>query len=141
MSDKVIMLCVVLAAVGVIAIIFIRRAMRYKKKALGAIVPEKEVIPEEETQPEPPPEEPSAREVYLSRFIHRKRDIFKSGKAISVRLEHHNLIRAITRVIGRNEISLAAYLDNVLKAHIDENMDTISRLYDERTEEILNENW
>ncbi len=140
MSDKVIMLCVVLAAVCVIAIIFIRRAMRYKN-AHGAVVPEKEVMPEAETQPEPPPDEPSAQEVYLSRFIHRKRDIFKSSKAISVRLEHHNLIRAITRVIGRNEISLAAYLDNVLKAHIDENMDTISRLYDERTEEILNENW
>ncbi len=120
MSDKVIVLCVVLAAVVVIAIVFIRRAMRYKN-ALGTVVPEKEVIPEAETQPEsePPPNEPSAREVYLSRFIHRKRDIFKSGKAISVRLEHHNLIRAITRVIGRNEISLAAYLDNVLKAHIE----------------------
>ncbi len=31
MSDKVIMLCVVLVAVAVIAIVFIRRAMRYGK--------------------------------------------------------------------------------------------------------------
>ena len=52
MSDKVIVICVVLAMVAIIAIIFICRAMRYKK-FLKAAVPKRRPRPETPTEEKP----------------------------------------------------------------------------------------
>ena len=139
MSDKVIMLCVVLAAVAVIAIVFIRRAMRYGK-ATGAGVPENETMPDAEIQQEPPPAEPSVRETYLSRFISRKRHKFSKGGTVLISEGNYHLIRAVKHTIGRDKVSIVGYLDNVLNAHFENNREAINLLFDDRTDEILNGN-
>jgi hypothetical protein len=143
MTDKAIEICALMTALAVTAIVFVRRAMRYRK-ALGAAVPENEVIPEAETppevQPEPEPEfeaspeEPSARDVYLSRYIQRNHIRFKRGRVISVRPEYHALIKFISGFVGGDCISLSAYLDGVLKANFDENWETISHLVREKAD-------
>ncbi len=119
MSDKVIVLCVVLAAVVIIAIVFIRRAVKYKN-AHGAVVPE--------TQPETPPKELSPYQIFGGRFLFRERNSFRGGKAVQIRPEYYAHIAAIREIVNRNGVSITQYLDGVLKAHFEDNAEVIEYL-------------
>jgi hypothetical protein len=129
MSDKTIILCLVSAAVAAIAFAFIRRAIRYKKAIEVRAEQEFMLIVE-----------PSAQQIYLSRFIRRGRGLFKSGKTIRVREEYYDRIRTITRIAGEKKVSLISYLDSVLQAHFDDNGEAISRLLREKADELFKEN-
>ena len=131
MSDKIIMLCVALAAVAVIAALFIHRARRYKKKMnqrVGAAMTEAE-------NPAPTFEELEklvAKDTYLSRYISPIHEPFKDGRSILTRPKYHDLIRAVCQSIGDNDVTITAYLDRMLKAHFDDNLETIDSLYKEK---------
>jgi hypothetical protein len=124
MSDKLIVLCVVLAAVAIIAIVFIRRAVRYKN-ALGAAVPEKEVMPETENQPESESERRSANNEYVSRFIFSERCSSKGDKTVNISGENHARIKWIMDEANWYGMSFARYLNGVLKVHFKENIEVI----------------
>ena len=51
---------------------------------------------------------------------------------VKIRPSYHERIREITRVIGRGDVTITAYVDKVLKAHLDDNRETIERLFEER---------
>ena len=115
MSDKAIILSVILAAVLCVAVPFIFRVCRYRRRMKTLIVPDG----------------PSEAE-YLARYICLLRLPFAGNKHVKIRPSYHERIREITRVIGRGDVTITAYVDKVLKAHLDDNRETIERLFEER---------
>ncbi|GGK19069.1 DUF3408 domain-containing protein [Parabacteroides faecis] len=122
MSENAIILCIVLVAVAVIAAIFIRRARRHRD-AIGQTAPPEEITLEVH------PKEQSAEDIYLLRFVRLNQGRTGSRRTIRVRTEYYDRIQAITRTIGDDRVTLIAYLDNVLKAHFDDNRESINTLY------------
>ena len=52
-------------------------------------------------------------------------------KTVYVRKEYHERIQLILRVIGKDEVSLFSYIDNVLAHHFDMFQEDIKRLYEQ----------
>lgn len=129
-SDNLIMLCAVLTIMVAIAVPFVRRAAKYRK-AVGTDVPEEETTVEEQ------PEQPTPEEIYLLRYISPDRGPMGSKQTLRIRTEYYDLIRAITHTIGEHGISQTAYLDNVLKAHFEDNRDVINTLYRSSADRIF----
>ena len=105
---------------------FIFRVCRYRRRMKTLIVPDG---PSGEvavgTVPTPEAE-------YLARYICLLRLPFAGNKHVKIRPSYHERIREITRVIGRGDVTITAYVDKVLKAHLDDNRETIERLFEER---------
>lgn len=74
---------------------------------------------------------------YEALFIHDTPSSTRNGKTVYIRKEFHERITRIVQVIGRNEISLYNYLDNVLSHHFDTFQDDISALYKQRNTDIF----
>jgi len=129
MSENAIILCIVLAAVAVIAAVFIRRAKRHREIVKAS--------PSEEISMEVHPKDQTEEDIYLARFVWLSQGRTGSRRTIRVRPEYYDRIRAITRTIGHDRVSLIAYLDNVLKAHFDDNRDVINTLYRKDDNELF----
>lgn len=54
----------------------------------------------------------------------------RTCKSAYIRDEHHERIRRIVHVIGRNKVTLSGYIDNVLAEHFDNHRDEITKLYE-----------
>ena len=54
-----------------------------------------------------------------------------------VRREYHDRIMRITRVIGKDKLTLSAYLDHVLTQHFLQCGDVIKKLYDKNYEDVF----
>lgn len=130
MSDNAIILCIVLAAVAVIAAVFIRRARRHRETIVQAAVPEEISI-------EVHPKEQSAQDIYMLRHIFLQREPFKGTLTVRVRPEYVDRIRKITSTIGENHLPISDYVDKVLKAHFDDNREIINALYREKAGELF----
>ena len=74
---------------------------------------------------------------YERLFIRKAPSNTRSGKTVYIRQEFHERILRIVQVIGRNEISLYSYLDNVLAHHFEIYQDEISTLYHNRNQDIF----
>lgn len=61
----------------------------------------------------------------------------RSGKTVYIRKEFHERITRIVQVIGKNELSLYSYLDNVLEQHFATYQEEISELYKKRNSDIF----
>lgn len=66
---------------------------------------------------------------YLRLFIREPEVKAREGKMAYVRLEFHDRIMRITRVIGHDRLSLSAYIDHVLAHHFKQCEDAIKSLY------------
>ena len=51
------------------------------------------------------------------------------GKTVYIRKEYHERIQLILRVIGKDEVSLFSYIDNVLAHHFDTYQEEIKKRY------------
>lgn len=74
---------------------------------------------------------------YESLFIRNAPTNTRSGKTVYIRKEFHERITRIVQVIGRNELSLFSYLDNVLEHHFATYQEDISELYKQRNNDIF----
>lgn len=54
---------------------------------------------------------------YEGKFIHKTDLTARKGKQVSMRSEYHERIWRILQVIGKNEVTIAEYLDNVVADH------------------------
>ena len=109
---------------------------------LPAINPEQQEEPPKEESPvplaEPPKEEirskRDAQLEYESLFI-READLppARFGKSVYIRKEYHDRISQIISVIGRNEVSLFGYIDNVLEHHFGNYQEDITRSFKKKT--------
>ncbi len=59
------------------------------------------------------------------------------GKTTYVRKEYHERIQRIVRVIGKDEVSLFSYIDNVLAHHFASFQDEITELYNMNNNSIF----
>ena len=114
MSDKAIILSVILAAVLCVAV---GDDKGFHPAPSGEVAVGTVPTPEAE---------------YLARYICLLRLPFAGNKHVKIRPSYHERIREITRVIGRGDVTITAYVDKVLKAHLDDNRETIERLFEER---------
>lgn len=53
----------------------------------------------------------------------------RSGKLVSIREKYHERITKIVQVIGKKEVSIFSYIDNVLNHHFETFQDDIAELY------------
>lgn len=68
---------------------------------------------------------------YRSLFLKEAAIPARIGKTVYVRKEYHERIQLILRVIGKDEVSLFSYIDNVLAHHFDMFQEDIKRLYEQ----------
>lgn len=118
MSDKIIMLCTVLTAVAVIAVLFIRRAISYRRRVKETIG---EGIPPEEisigvTGEDLPHETDN---YYRNYFFHPADSSTRNAKDMLVQPKYHARIKAIVRNARKRGIpvTIYSYMDNVLEHH------------------------
>ncbi|MCW1734588.1 DUF3408 domain-containing protein [Anaerorudis cellulosivorans] len=118
MSDKIIMLCIVLVAVAVIAAVFIRRAISYRRRVKETIG---EGIPPEEisigvTREDMPREKDN---YYRSYFFHPVDSSTRNGRDVLIQPKHHARIKAIVGSARKKGIpvTIYSYMDNVLEHH------------------------
>ncbi len=75
-------------------------------------------------------------EEYLSLFIREAEIAARTGKLTYVRQEYHDRIMRIIRVIGKNKLSLSAYIDHVLTQHFAMREEAIRKLYKKNYEDV-----
>ena len=78
-----------------------------------------------------------AAEEGKARIIRNASSNTRSGKTVYIRKEFHERITRIVQVIGKNELSLYSYLDNVLEQHFATYQEEISELYKKRNSDIF----
>ena len=124
---------------------FIIDQVRGRNRRLRAAA---EPVPEEMSQQAAPPTAdtptPARREGrrrrgqdYESLLFADAPQTTRNGKTVYIRAEFHERLMRIVQVIGRNEISLYSYLDNVLAHHFESYQEEISMLYKERNRDIF----
>jgi hypothetical protein len=74
---------------------------------------------------------------YISLFLSNSNIKARSGKLIYVRPEYHEKVSKIIQVIGKNEISIFSYIDNVLMHHFEEFQEEIIKHYRENNKDIF----
>lgn len=92
-------------------------------------------------EPEPPKEESKRKknkaQEYETLFFKDAAVKTRSGKVVYIRKEYHDRILKIVRVIGENEFSLFAYLDNILEHHFNTYQDEITELYRKKNTDVF----
>lgn len=74
---------------------------------------------------------------YESLFMQEAGITARTGKLVYIRKEHHDKVKKIIQVIGKNDISIFSYIDNVLSHHLETYRDEISELYDKNNKGIF----
>jgi hypothetical protein len=74
---------------------------------------------------------------YISLFMSNSDIKARSGKLVYIRPEYHQNVSKIIHVIGKNEISIFSYIDNVLKNHFEEFHEEITENYRENNKDIF----
>lgn len=75
----------------------------------------------------------SREQEYLALFMKEASIPARMGKTVYVRKEFHERIQLILRIIGKDEVSLFSYIDNVLAHHFDSFGQEIKKLYAENS--------
>lgn len=73
---------------------------------------------------------------FMELFIRSSDTAARSGKTAYIRPEYHDRIMRITRVIGKNKLSLSAYLDHVLTHHFAMFEEAIRKQYKKNYEDV-----
>lgn len=77
------------------------------------------------------------QEIYRSLFLKEASIPARIGKTVYIRKEYHERIQLILRVIGKDEVSLFSYIDNVLAHHFSSFQSEITELYNEHNQSIF----
>lgn len=67
----------------------------------------------------------------------RRQALRHTGKSVYIRREHHERITRIVQVIGKNQVSLFSYIDQVLTHHFATYQNEIKELYEKYNENIF----
>lgn len=108
-----------------------------KRQEQEAGEPEKAEIVQEESPREETKRKRSKSPDYESLFIQEVGITARSGKSVYIRKDHHEKIMKIVQVIGKNQVSLFSYIDNVLSQHFAAYQDEITELYNKNNEGIF----
>lgn len=75
----------------------------------------------------------SREQEYPALFMKEATIPARMGKTVYVRKEFHERIQLILRIIGKDEVSLFSYIDNVLAHHLTMFEEEIKKLYTENS--------
>ena len=94
------------------------------------------------SKPETGKEEPIHRKKgnkpdYESQFVREASVTARQGKQVYIRKDYHDRILKIIQVIGKNEVSIASYLDNVLTLHFETYQGEITESYNEHLKSVF----
>lgn len=90
-----------------------------------------EPMPPEEQREEPRRRKNKSKEQdYGSLFLKEATIPARMGKTVYIRKEYHERIQLILRVIGKDEVSLFSYIDNVLEHHFEMYQEEIKKRYE-----------
>lgn len=96
---------------------------------------EKEVT----VQPEVPREETKRKRSkspdYESLFLTDAGISTRSGKLVSIREKYHKRIAKIVQALGRKDVSIFSYIDNVLSHHFDTYQVEINEIYNQENDD------
>jgi hypothetical protein len=59
----------------------------------------------------------------------------RNGKLVSIREKYHKRIAKIVQAIGRKDVSIFSYIDNVLSFHFDTYQDEINEIYNKENDD------
>jgi len=107
-----------------------QEAEQFEEKGTPAAVPQE--TPREETK-----RKRSKSPDYEELFIQEAGITARTGKSVYIRKEHHDKIMKIVQVIGKNQVSLFSYIDNVLSQHFSAYQDEITELYNKNNRGIF----
>lgn len=125
---------------------FIISSFKNKDRRNNPSAEPRPLLPPEEKKPINETEQPVREETkrrknkapdYESLFIQEVNITARTGKSVYIRKEHHDKIMRIVQVIGKNEVSLFSYIDNVLSHHLATYQEEITELYDKNNESIF----
>lgn len=77
------------------------------------------------------------RSEYEKKYLHKIDITVRSCKLVNVRQDYHERIIKIVRVIGKDEVSLFEFIDNVLTEHFDKYENELTKLYNQNHEGIF----
>lgn len=90
-----------------------------------------EPMPPEEQREEPRRRKNKNKEQdYGALFLKEATIPARMGKTVYIRKEYHERIQLILRVIGKDEVSLFSYIDNVLEHHFEMYQEEIKKRYE-----------
>lgn len=90
-----------------------------------------EPMPPEEQREEPRRRKNKSKEQdYGALFLKEATIPARMGKTVYIRKEYHERIQLILRVIGKDEVSLFSYIDNVLEHHFEMYQEEIKKRYE-----------
>jgi TorA maturation chaperone TorD len=108
-----------------------------KEKEQDAELPEETPVAQVETPREETKRKRSKSPDYEDLFIQEAGITARTGKSVYIRKDHHDKIMKIVQVIGKNQMSLFSYIDNVLSQHFATYQDEITELYNKNNEGIF----
>lgn len=65
------------------------------------------------------------QDAYETRYIYAPRSTFSSNRKIRIRPDYYKRLRQVSVIPGSRSCSLIAYLDNILRAHLEDNEEYI----------------
>jgi len=74
---------------------------------------------------------------YESQFVREATVTARQGKQVYIRKDYHDRILKIIQVIGKNEVSIASYVDNVLTLHFETYQGEITESYNEHLKSVF----
>lgn len=97
-------------------------------------------VPPPKPEPEatvPVPRKKVNRPDYEGLFVREAPVTARKGKQVYIRQDYHDRILKIIQVIGKNEVSIASYLDNVLTQHFETYQDEITESYHKHLKSVF----
>lgn len=86
---------------------------------------------------EPVPRKKGNKPDYEGLFVREASVTARKGKQVYIRQDYHDRILKIIQVIGKNEVSIASYLDNVLTLHFETYQDEITESYNKHLKSVF----
>lgn len=129
MKETIITGCAVALSVLFIGLPFVHRALRYRKniKHLSA-----DGDAESTGMHDAIPTRGLAEDIFMSRYVGLRQPSFTAGKTVRIRPQYYRRIQEIIAKIGHDKVTIISYVDNVLKAHFDDNSKTVDSLFKEQ---------
>ncbi|MDH6310289.1 hypothetical protein M2451_003121 [Dysgonomonas sp. PFB1-18] len=106
-----------------------------KKQEAESVEPEKTEVVQEETPREEPKRKRSKLPDYESLFLTDAGIPTRSGKLVSIREKYHKRIAKVVQALGKKDVSIFSYIDNVLSHHFDTYQDEIKEIYNKDVED------
>jgi hypothetical protein len=91
----------------------------------------------EQGREEPPHRKKGNKADYESLFVCESSVTARQGKQVYIRKDYHDRILKIIQVIGKNEVSIASYIDNVLTHHFTTYQNEITESYNQHLKSIF----